>query len=277
MRTSDIFDVIENMETAPRVAAARAMANSVLARAIGAIRQSIRDRRRIEKEVEERTETAAVSKTDAMQEVEENSRAEQQLADAMQFNTEEDPLVVAGRLLAVHDVACDIAKRFGTKWDEPLSAKAMLDFMTTKTNAVPKALIEVLAKTLKVKPEVIEQMSEIQQRQDREQLIRDTPEILDTLQSIDRFGYEGAWMALDGVTQYIVAVKTHHGLLKARDNVIMRSLRSRSLSLIGSIPLLEDGAHQIAEFVTGLEDAFRPEISAAIEAGRALPSVDDAL
>lgn len=270
MKTT-ILAAIATMDNAAAIPAYRALSNSAMARSIGAIRQHLRDQAR-----GERDETSDVPGLDQRNGADENTRAQGEIARAMGFEERQNPLALASAYHAVYDLAlAELQTLSVSKWDKPMNIEAMLDFMITKAQPIDEATVLALAKAVKVDPTHIRKMHEIQDRQDRDRLADQRDAIIQTFNGFGENGHEDSLDQLTTVDQHQLAIKLITSMLRAKDQILIRALRTRRLTELGSLALIDDGIHKLADVVTGIEDVHGDEISQALDNGANLRTLDD--
>lgn len=290
MNTESLFDMIEVMDNTPRVAALRGIAHSAMAKAIGAIRQDIRERARAARNNEkpqidldqrnEHDENHRVgSTTDDIRggfNFNEPTDAADEAKNYMGFSSKVPPLKQASLFHAVYDwAAIELDTLSDSKWDKPLTVEEMVDFMATKVPTLEPALVQALADAARTDVKNIERMHELQAQRELEQLLEAKPEILLTFKGFGNNGYEKSIVDLPKVAQHQMGVKVVESLNKARDQVFSRVMRTRRIADLGSVPLIEDAAKQVKEWVTLFEEQHKDELNEAIEAGRSIRTLDD--
>lgn len=290
MNTESLFDMIEVMDNTPRIAALRGIAHSAMAKAIGAIRQDIRERARAARNNEkpqidldqrnEHDENHRVgSTTDDIRggfNFNEPTDAADEAKNYMGFSSKVPPLKQASLFHAVYDwAAIELDTLSDSKWDKPLTVEEMVDFMATKVPTLEPALVQALADAARTDVKNIERMHELQAQRELEQLLEAKPEILLTFKGFGNNGYEKSIVDLPKVAQHQMGVKVVESLNKARDQVFSRVMRTRRIADLGSVPLIEDAAKQVKEWVTLFEEQHKDELNEAIEAGRSIRTLDD--
>lgn len=266
-----LFDVVESMNNTARVAALRGIVHSTMAKCIGAIRQHIRNEARNVRNDEE-----PQIDLDQRNAFDENMRAEDEVKQAMGFATEVPPLKQASVFHAVYDWALsDLRTLITSKWDAPLSVEQMLEFMAKGTPMLDPVLAQALADAAKTDVKTIARMHELQAQREMEQLIEATPEILMTFKGFGENGYEESINDLPKIAQHQLGVKVVESLNKARDQVLNRVLRTRRIADLGSVPIIEDAAKQVSDWVEQFESRYSGEIGEAIEAGRNIRTLED--
>lgn len=266
-----LFDIVSNLDNTARIPALRGIVHSSMAKCIGAIRQHIRDAAR-----NVRNEDEPQVDLDQRNDYDENTRSAEEIAQAMGFNTQVQPLNLASLLHAVYDLAdTDLRTLLTSKWDAPLSLEQMLQFMTDKAQKLDERLAQALADAAKTDVKTIERMHELQSRREREQLIEATPEIISTFNGLGRNGYEDAIDDLPKIAQHQLGVKVVESLNKARDQVLTRVLRTRRIADLASVPIIEDAIKQVSDWVEQFERRHSDEIREAIDAGRSVRTLED--
>lgn len=277
---NNIFTVIESLDNAAKVPALKKVLHSSMAKSIGSIRQHIRAEKRATRD-ERRIALDQANETADL-------RGDEQIAHAMGFPVQMPPLRQAAIFHAVYVWARDeLATVATSRWDQPLSFPDMLDFMTSRAQPLDKGLVEALAAIAKCKPEHILQMHELQDRQDREQLIEMLPEIKATFEGFNHAGsktnaeYDNDTLGNDALTmlpvlaQHQMGVAVVESLVKAKNQVLLNVMKTRRMTDLGSIALIDEGIEKFKEWVNAFENAFSNDISEALEGGRSLKTLED--
>lgn len=273
--TASLFDIIEDMDNAPRIAALRGIVHSSMAKCIGAIRQHIRDMKRIERNAEEGVEVPQVD-LDRRNDLDENARSVEEINNAMGFDNQVPAITQAAQLHAVYDWAnSELMTLITSKWDAPLSLEDMLAFMTNNAQRLDKQLAQALADAAKTDVKTIERLHDIQNQREKEQLIEATPEIIATFNGFGDNGYAGSMDELPKVAQHQMGVKVVESLNKARDQVLARVMRTRRIGELSAVPVMEDAAKTVSEWVEDFEKRHSHEIDEAINLGRNVRTLDD--
>lgn len=266
-----LLDIVDNLDSAARIPALRGIVHSSMAKTIGAIRQHIRDTARSARDGED-----PQVNLDQRNGHDENTRSVDELAQAMGFDVRVAPLEQASLWHAVYDWAeSDLRTLAVSRWDAPLSVEQMLEFMTSKAQPLDPVLAQALADAAKTDVKTIERMHELQAQREREQLIEATPEIIATFNGMGTNGYEESINDLPKVDQHQLGVKVVEALNKARDQVLSRVLRTRRITELGCVPIIEDAAKQVSGWVEQFEHRYSEELSEAIDAGRNIRTLED--
>ena len=266
-----IFDVINDLDNTAKVPALRAVVHSSMAKCIGAIRQHLREQERTQRDTD-----SDVTALDQRNQFDENQRSVEEISRAMGFGNEMPAIKQASILHAVYDWAnVQLMTIITSKWDAPLTLDDMLTFMTSKAQPLDKALVKALADAAKIDEKLIEQMHELQEMRDREKLKEMLPTIVNTFEGFGENGYEDSMNDLPVIAQHQLGVKLVDALNKARDNVLMRVMRSRRISELASVPLVEEGIKAMTDWVNEFEKIHRDEIGEAIERGVNVRTLDD--
>lgn len=270
-----IFDIVSDLDNAAKIPALRAIVHSSMAKCIGAIRQDIRERANKQRD-EQLDETRAMLALDQRNEGDENERSVEEIARAMGFGETMPALRQASILHAVYDWAnVELNTVITSKWDAPLTLDGMLKFMTEKAQPLDESLVKALADAAKTDEKTIRTLHELQERQDREKLIEAMPEIKLTFDGFGENGYEASIEHMPIVAQHQLGMKLIDSLNKAKDQVLVRVMRSRRIADLASIPLIEDGINQMTDWVNEFEKLHRDEIGEAIERGVNVRTLDD--
>lgn len=269
----NLFDTIQKMDPIARVAAFRAICNSSLARAIGSARQAIRERERTERQDE--AEVGVLSQ-DQRNAHDENARVGDEVKKLMGFETTDSPELMCSRWMAIWDTCNNDLKTLDVlKWQQPMTVKEMLRLMLSDTTNVPKHIVEALVKATGLSEASIREIAEIQAKNDRANLERVIPEIIQMIESAGDNGYDDSIETIGPVNHYRLYVKTVEGLMKARDRAIARIAASRSLKQLGDIPLVDDAIEIARRDCELFEDHYREEIGEAIERGVNIQTLED--
>ena len=281
--SKNIFDVINGLDNAARIPALRAMTHSAMAKCIGAIRQHLREQERNERPEDPSgfTEVPSVDRRamqdlDMRNQVDDNERSVEDISRAMGFDEMVPAIKQASILHAVYDWANgELQTLITSQWDAPLSLDGMLKFMTEKAQPLDKALVKALAQAARTDEKTIMKLHELQEMRDREKLKELLPTIVLTFNGFGDNGYEDSASDLPTIAQHQMGVKLVEALNKARDNVLMRVMRSRRLTDLASIPLIEEGIKAMTDWVNEFEKLHRDEIGEAIERGTNVRTLDD--
>lgn len=269
----NVFDTIEMMNVVAQVPAFRAVCNSCLARAIGAARQYVRDR-----EATERKDEAEVGKLDMDQRHghDEDERIGDEVNKLMGFDEKEDPLLVCSKWMAVYDTALvELNTRALSKWQHAMKPEELLRLMAGQAQGISPKIVAEIARVAKISEKKVLELMEVKERNDREALLKATPEILQILKSVGENGYDDSVENIDVVDQYRLYVKVVAGLQKALDKAVSFIASSRSLRNLGDLALLEDSIEQARKATSDFEDKYRIEIGEAIESGRNIMTLED--
>ena len=156
-----------------------------------------------------------------------------------------------------------------------VSLDGMLKFMTEKAQPLDKALVKALADAAGTDEGTIRKMHELQEMRDREKLKELLPTIVLTFNGFGENGYEDSASELPTIAQHQMGVKLVESLNKARDNVLMRVMRSRRLTDLASVPLIEEDIKAMTDWVNEFEKLHCDEIDEAIERGVNVRTLDD--
>ena len=281
--SKNLFDVINDLDNAARIPALRALTHSAMAKCIGAIRQHLREQERTERQEDSSSFTdvapvdrRAMQDLDMRNQTDENTRSVEEITRAMGFDENVPAIKQASILHAVYDWAnCELQTIITSKWDEPLSLDGMLKFMTEKAQPLDKALVEALANAARTDEATIIKLHELQEMRDREKLKELLPTIALTFNGFGENGYEDSASNLPVIAQHQMGVKVVESLNKARDNVLMRVMRSRRLVDLANVPLIEEGVKAMTDWVDSFEKLHHVEIGEAIERGMNIRTLDD--
>lgn len=281
--SKNLFDVINDLDNAARIPALRALTHSAMAKCIGAIRQHLREQERTERQEDSSSFTdvapvdrRAMQDLDMRNQTDENTRSVEEITRAMGFDENVPAIKQASILHAVYDWANgELQTIITSQWDAPLSLDGMLKFMTEKAQPLDKALVKALADAARTDEGTIVKLHELQEMRDREKLKELLPTIALTFNGFGENGYEDSASNLPAIAQHQMGVKVVESLNKARDNVLMRVMRSRRLVDLASVPLIEEGVKAMTDWVNEFEKLHHVEIGEAIERGMNIRTLDD--
>lgn len=271
----NIFDIVSDLDNAAKIPALRTIVHSSMAKCIGAIRQDIRERASKQRN-EQMDENRVMLALDQRNGRDEDERSVEEISRAMGFGETMPALRQASILHAVYDWAnVELNTVITSKWDAPLSLDGMIDFMTARTQPLDESLVKALADAAKTDEKTIRALHEMQERESREKLIEAVPEIKLTFNGFGENGYEDSIADMPIVAQHQLGVKLVESLVKAKNQTLMRVMRSRRITDLANIPLIEDGIKQMTEWVQQFEDVYGHEINEAIDQGANLRTLDD--
>ena len=272
VKNQSLFDLVATFDNAARIAALRGIAHSAMAKCIGAIRQDIRDRQRLERDAD----TPQVDLDVRNEQDIEAAGPPEEVQNAFGFSASIPPLKQASILHAVYDTAMvDIKTLAQTRWDYPLSINEMLDFMLKNAQKLDPYVAKALAEAAGTDVETIAKMHEVQNLREREQLAEVAPEIKMTFNGFGDNGYDDSLNDLPVLLQHQLGVKVVDSLGKAREQVLNRVMRSRRISELSAIPVLKAAEQEVRDWVEMFETTHEADIREAIEAGRNVRTLED--
>lgn len=266
-KNKTLFDLINDLDTAAQVPAWRSVAHSMMAKTIGAIRQDIRNSQYLTRNEDLPVSTDQRNEQDGLEKRDPPYGLE---------NTAVDPILQASQYHALYDWAStELQTKVTTQWDLPMSPEEMIDYMIKRAVPTDMAFLEALANAAGTDVETMKQFQEAQERQEREQLIEQKPDILLTFHGFAENGYEDCDKAIDVISQHQLGVKVLEGLVKAKNKVLNRALQRRNLNDLGTIPIIDEGIEKVRAWIDLFEKEHRSEIGEAIEAGRNIRTAAD--
>lgn len=281
VKNQNLFDLVATFDNVARIAALRGIAHSAMAKCIGAIRQDIRDRQRLERGAEDQQADANMEnpQIDLDQRNEQDYEAAgvpEEVLNEFGFPAAIPPLKLASILHAVYDTAAsDIKTLAQSRWDYPLTVDEMLDFMLKNAQKLDPSVVKALAEAAETDVETITKMHEIQNLRERELLAEAIPEIKLTFNGFGENGYEDCIEDLPVLFQHQLGVKVVEALGKAREQVLNRVLRTRRISDLSAIPVLKAAEKEARSWVEMFEETHKDDIHEAIEAGRNVRTLED--
>lgn len=272
MNLLKLFELVESLPNEAAIPAYRSIANSTLARGIGAIRSKLRQEARLERDAE--SDIASIDQRMTLDDLAAGTPEEVRLT--MGFAEPVDFTKQARLYHAIHDEAITrLHTLTDSKWDEPMGFDLMADFMVNKAQTLDPRLVEVLATAAQTTPEAIKQMHELQSMREREQLKLQLPAIKTEWDGFSGEGYASAVEELDVVSQLALGVKLVVALGKAKDNVLNRVMRTRRISELSQIPLIDASIKEVRTWVEAFEKEHAEALGDALEAGRSVPTLDE--
>lgn len=276
---SDLLDLIKGFSTEVRIAAYRGLANSLLAKTIGAVRQHVREMQFKERNADRDLDEALSG--DVRNEQDENARADE-FSDENMASISGRPARVpsylqASRLHAVFDFINSELETLTVfdRWNKAMTVEQQLDYMITNSRPLEEQFLTTLSDAARIDVKTLRQFHELQAQDDRRKLIEARPYIIDTVKGFGENGYEDAINELDTIDVHQLGVKLVEALSKGRDQLLMRMMRTRSLKDLALVPIFEDASKQATEFVHRYEHVHGDEISEALHAGRNIRTTDD--
>lgn len=270
----DIQTLIDSLNTDSKVVALRTTANYMLVKSIGAARQLIRERERLERDAE-----MIGADVDQRNQLDENLRSPNEFRDAIVgANHELTPLERLDIYASARDWATVEWKTAtnGSSFYGPMTVKAMLDFMVKTAEPLSPSLAETLAEHLKCDVAQIHKLHDLQALRDRERMVADRPEIEAILQSASGFAHEDSVNVLNVVDKHQLAVKLIERLKAATNQVLMGILKTKRLDNLAMTKMYENGISDITNWIREFEHMHMDELAEAAESGR-LRSVEDVI
>lgn len=283
--TKNIFNLINDLDNAAKIPALRAVVHTAMSRTIGSIRQHLRAQDRIKRD-EQADDDHIVAGLDQRNGTDENTRSIAELQDAAGFTVDMPPMQLASAWHQLYTEALEALNgKITNRFDAPLDLDSMIKFMTERSQPLDEATVKALAEVIKCDEKTIREMHELQDRQDRERMKAMAPAIKAIFEGLTvnphdfaEFNNDDAfdgWDRLPMVAKHQLGIKLVEALTKAKNQVMLRVMRSRKLTDLGSIPLIDDGVKQVTEWVEAFETEHSAAIGEAIEAGVFLRTLDD--
>ena len=270
----DIQTLIDNLNNDSKAVALRTTANHMLIKSIGAARQMIRERERTERDAE-----LIGADVDQRNQLDEDLRSPYEFREAIVGTSHElTPLEKLDVYASARDWATLEWKTVsnGNSFYGPMTAKAMLDFMTKAAEPLSPSLAETLATHLKCDVAHIHKLHDLQALRDRERMTADRPEIEATLQSMTGYAHEDSLNTLNPIDKHQLAVKIIEKIKAASDQVLMNILKTKRLGDLAKTKMYEDGINAVRDWIYGFEMNHMDELAEAAESGR-LRSVEDVI
>lgn len=268
---SSLLFVVENFDNAARIPALRGVTHYAMGKSIGAIRRHLNEMRRAS-----RNEESLDSSLDQRNAYDENVRSNDDLNERAGFDVRPSALYEASTYHAVYSWCnTELQTLTTSRYELAMSLELMLDYMSSRSQTISGELVRALAVAAGTDEGSIRQMHELDALREREQLERDMPEIVLTFNGFGDNGYQTAVETVDRVSQHQIGIKIIEVLVKAKNQVLTRVMRTRQLTNLGSIPLIDDAINQTKIWVGKFEDRHGDEIGQAIENGRNVRTIED--
>lgn len=255
------LNTIDTFDKVAKTAALRAVANSALARAISTARAQLRS-----EEIHAREGWKALDERNSR---DEEIRYQRDADDTFGFSHTDYPAQIEA-LMGLYE-HCSATIGSDNKWDLPMSMEQMLDFFVERAERADPAMVEILAKTLKAREEDIRRLAEVSAQEERTKLLEQIPSIKAMLSGHT----PNDAPSIDPVSEHQITLKVVEALSKAKERTLLRIIRSRKLTLLGDIPLLDDAIEQMREVVKQLESQYANELQEALDAGRSVRTLED--
>ena len=276
--------VITELDRVAKVTALKSLGGSCLARAIGSVRQEIRAAARKERnaganpdEFTKSDKEAASHTADMDQRNHDDCEtkgaaevaAKSEGADTAQPIT---PIENARTCYSIYEWASTEVETLSMSiWDRISTPNDMVNKMITQgSRGVADAIVEHIAKELKTTPAMLRAMQEINDKNDRAQLLAQRPEILAYLEGMTGYSCSNTLDEADPVLQHQLAVRMTKSLTDEMNRTLGYILRSGKLSDLANITFIKNGIATMTEWVMAWEKKHRSALHEAIDAGRTI-------
>lgn len=280
------IQTLTNANDVTKTAGLRALANNALFRAIGLIDIAIRGRRRREEMHASESGERTAEQRHSIDQDERISRdpevhlmGDEPMKDVVGASAmRRDPTHEASQLFAVYEYARQELMGVGAAWEQAMAPEDAVAFRAKAGMQDDSAIVAAISAMTGIDAKVLKTWNELAFTQEQAEFTRNAPEILSTLKSWEGVTLnDEAFVALDPVTQHQMAVKVAGKLKERKEKVIIRAMRTRRISELGDLALLDDGIEQFKALVKTLERENSAALQAAVENGRSLVSIEDAL
>lgn len=277
-----LFSTIDKLDNAAKIPALRAVVHSSMAKAIGALRQHLRNQERAQRDEE------IHGGLDARNSADEDARGALELANAAEFDVPVSPMQLASCYHSLFEEAdAQLRTLVSSPYELPLDLDGMLNFMCSKAQPLDMATIKALQAVVKCSEADLRKLHEMQSLQEQEQMKALVPEIRALFEGMSMSptaaafanGYDDeydGWDTLPVLARHQMGVKVYETLGKAKDQVLVRVMRTRRLTDLGNISLIDEGMAAIRKWVEDFERSNVDEIRNAFEEGKVvntLPAV----
>ena len=294
---------ITELDKPAQIVALKALVNSCLARAIGSVRQHLRNEKREERNATEEKfvppdldsngvpfnetgrrdrniEQHTTSSLDERNNRDEDSRPTP-FPEGQDSEQPLTPMMRAEILMTIYEWSCEVLRNLSlNKYDQPNTVDGMLKLML---NGAPKGMtdemIDGLAEHLEVSRETIQLTREAKARNDKAELLTQIPEIRNHLNGTVEFNEKQNLDTADRVLQHQLAVVITKAMLwdissKNEKGTLTRIINSGNLGMLGNITFIKEGIKQMTKWVNAAEVKFRTELNEAMESGRTINTLD---
>ena len=276
--------MIIELDRIAKVAALKALGGSCLARAIGSVRQEIRAATRKERDAGAnpdeftKADKEAASHTGDMDQRNhddcETKGAAEVAAKSEGADTEQPitPLENAQTCYSIYEWAsAEVETLSMSIWDRISTPKDMLNKMISQgSRGIADAIVEHIAKELKTTPAMLRAMQEINDKNDRAQLLAQRPEILVYLESMSGRSCNNTLDDADPVLQHQLAVRMTKSLTDEMNRQLGYIMRSGKLSELANITFLKTSIEVMTAWVMLWEKKHRSALHEAIDLGRTI-------
>lgn len=289
---TNLFEIIGELDPTAQVPAYKGIANSCLAKSIGAIRQHLRKSEPTNKFISDTANTFTgetlyqrnsygVSTLDERNEIDENARSAQELSKAMGFDIIMPSLQLAYTLKMVYIFAenqiNNLTNEKNYLWNRPLNIDAMMDYMVKNAKGLDEGLLKALSSATGSSQKDLAQFHELQELKEKERLQELRPAITNIFSGFPDDPYIESIEDLSILNQHQLSVKAVDALTKNKEQTIQRIMKTRKMSDLGNISFLDEGINKISTWTKFLEKKYQNEINSVIESGRTIKTIEDGL
>lgn len=289
---ANLFEIIAELDPTAQIPAYKGIANSCLAKSIGAIRQHLRKSEPTNKFISDTANTFTgetlyqrnsygVSTLDERNEIDENARSAQELSKAMGFDIIMPSLQLAYTLKMVYIFAENqinsLTNEKNYLWNSPLKIDAMMDYMIKNAKGLDEGLLRALSSATGSSQKDLAQFHELQELKEKERLQELRPAITHIFNGFPDDPYIESIEDLSILNQHQLSVKAVDALTKNKEQTIQRIMKTRKMSDLGNISFLDEGINKISDWTKFLEKKYQHEINSVIESGRTIKTIEDGL
>ena len=263
---------INNLDPIAKVAAYKAVAHSSMARAFNAIQRKIRNAETPKTISAAELDKDMVASNDEPTNDTDSERENEQYTAPSEFDTDRESIESQiSKYATLYKTICDELQtpEAHSRWDVPMEPETMLDFMISSSGEDNSAGIEEIAKSIHIDPASLKFAMEQEDRNRKALLIRDKTQILTEFNSYTMSeSNEAAWDAIAPVDRHQLGIKAVLGLEKTRDRRAVQILRSKRLSNLSDLTVLQDARRVLSLWCLDMENTHPVEMDLAEEQGR---------
>lgn len=266
----------------------RAIGNSAIGRAIINVRIGIREQDRAVSEADEQRMLGR-SGLDIRNEADENARGDVAVQEFFNGKVIKTPYQRADIFYQLHLFAVEQCRTLSplSAFDQPMDATQMLDFMQTRSQAAPAEFLRAIAEVANISIEDAKHFVEAVDRDEQRAFkqIRPTIElVLNGMAQREREkdedlidNYIDMFDELEIIDQYALMVKIAVSVKRRADSIIKQGVKRRTIAAFGSAAVLNGTVEKLRKFITEFENRNLGVLTEAMDAGRNILPIKDAL
>jgi hypothetical protein len=282
--TIPLSTTITNLDHNARTTALKALGGSCLARAIGSIRQQIRNdarkQRNIGVSVDEFTRfdkerASHNSDLDQRNHADALVKGEGEIAarsEGVETAQPATPMENANTCYQIYEWANGVIETISLSlWDRISNPQTMLANMLERgSRGIPDAVLCEIASAIGTDIATLRLMQEVNDKNDRLELAAQLPEINNYLSGMSGMSGEDSLDSADPILQHQLGVRVTKSLNEEQNRQLAYILRSGKMSELANITFLKNAILKMTEWVAAWEKKHRVVLHEAIDAGRTI-------